>query len=451
MKVVVIAVKGIKVLFRDRKSMLFIMVFPLSFMLIFRLLFGFGTPVNETYTIAVLDEDTGEGPWDTSEPSWLPIVRTGMGTNISAGELFDLLVLKGSTTTGEAFVEGFLKEAKYEDGKTSYFKVKRVGSYERAEELVKDEEVAAIVVIPRNFTSAVQGIVDAAIVSEVRAHSIPVGDPLPGYAHASVDLAGTLGNLDYSFSSSIVNAFLGVYSETQTMKARQFVGMGLPGGPAPQEGPVVGTLFQTVGETQDFIVFDFMAPGIIVFGLMMVTMYVTAHLAMEVKNKTLNRLRLTKMGALDMMGGSTLSWLVVGAAQTVVLFLVAVAVKVHVAGDYWVTIGAAMVIGVVVVLACVAVGLILSAFIDDPDQASTVATLIIVPLSFFTGAFFEIDLLATKYLPWTQGVNALRHLMLYNDWEAVLTNSITALLGGLALFALGVVVFHLKRLRGVRG
>lgn len=449
MKAVNVAVKGLKESFRDKKSLAFLVLFPVMFIVVFRLAFGWGAPENETYTIAVLDMDESEGPWDNQDPPWMDVVNTGMGIDMTGRQLFDQYVLNDSASAGDQFVTEFLETSRYEDGSTRLFDVEKVSSLKRGEEMVKDGEVAVLVIIPANFTSAVMGTADAAGVEEVRAHGIPVGDPLEGYAHARLDLRGVQGDLDYSFSSSIVESILRAYTQTTMVKVRQMVGSLLPGGPAKTQGTLVQGAFVSMGEKSELVAFDFIAPGLLVFGLMMTTMFVTSTLSMEVDNHTLDRLRLTKMRALDMMGGETARWMVIGVIQVLILFAAVVLVGTHFAGTPGETLPYAIVIGLCVVLASVALGLVISSFVDDPEQASNLATLVVVPLSFLTGAFFDLQLPGIEYLPWSQGSTAMRHLLIYNDVGAAMGSTLICLVGGVVLFAMGATVFHYKRLRGV--
>ena len=448
MKLLRITVKGLKETTRDRKSFLFLMLFPVMFILIFRIAFGWGAPENETYTIAVLDQDTGQGPWDTHEPTWLSHVNALMNTSFNATTFFGSVALNGSSTAGVQFTDHVLKTAKYDDGKTHLFEIKVINDLERGKEMVRSEEVAAVVIIPANFTSAIQGVADKAVVEELRAHSILTGNPMPGYANATVELMGTQGTMKYSFASAMTQGYLGAYTGMEEAIVRQTVGSRLSGGPAPREGPAFSTEFADRGKTSEFVAFDWIAPGIIVFGLMMTTMGVATGLVSEVKDRTLNRLKLTKMSAVDMMGGATLQWLVIGVLQTLLIFVVALAVGTHFAGDYLVAVPIAIVIGVVVVLASIALGLIISSFVDDPEQASNLGTLIVVPLSFFTGVYFNMDLSATRYLPWTQGATAMRQALLFNNWGTAMTATLICLLGAGVMFVMGVLLFKYKRLRG---
>ena len=448
MKLLKLTSKGLKETVRDRKSFLFIMLFPVMFILIFRLAFGWGEAANQPYTIAVLDLDTGEGPWDVHEPTWLAHVNMLLGTSFNATTFFETVALNGSGTAGEQFAGNVLKEAKFDDGNTRLFNIKVIHDVEAGNEMIRNEEVDAVVIIPANFTSAVQGIVDKAVVEELRAHSIVTGDPMPGYANATVELKGTQGTMKYSIASAMAQGYLGAYAGMEGAMVRQAVGAKLPGGPAPREGPTFSTGNVQRGKTSEFVAFDWIAPGMIVFGLMMTTMGVASGLVDEIKNKTLNRLKLTKMSALDMMGGATLQWLVIGMLQTLLIFAAALAVGTHFAGNYALAVPVAIVIGLVAVLASVALGLIISSFVDDPEQASNLGTLIIVPLSFFTGVYFQLDLAVTRYLPWTQGSTAMRQALLYNNWDQAATAAIMCLVGAVIMFAIGVAAFKYKRLRG---
>ena len=215
------------------------------------------------------------------------------------------------------------------------------------------------------------------------------------------------------------------------------------------QGGSIGVLYVSVGDTEEFTVFDWQAPGIVIFALMMTAIYVSLTLATEVKNRTLQRLRLTKMSATDMMGGTTLRWLFVGAFQTVVLVLVILALGTKVAGDVGPTMAYLFVIAMVAILASIALGLIISSFVDDPEQAGNIGTAIVIPMSFLTGAFFPMDLAFAKVLPWTQAADAMKQAMLYADFAQAGTHLVYAFIGAMALFAIGVVIFKKKRLETI--
>jgi ABC-2 type transport system permease protein len=447
MKFVDVMMKGLKGTFRDRKGLAFMLLFPVMFMFIFRVSFGWGAPENSTYDIAVLDQDTGEGPWDTASPSWMATVNAAMHTDMTAPEFFGAFVLNGTADAGDQYVSQVLAKAMYDDGKTVLFKIKNVTTYDEGQELVRKGDASAMLIIPANFTSAVQGAVDSAIVKELRAHSIAVPDPLEGYANATVDIAGVTGSMDYAFANGMLQGYTGAYTQIVAARTGQMVSGVLGLGPLPKMGSEIGVAWVSMGDTGEFTAFDWIGPGIMVFGLMMTAQWVTGSLSTEVKDRTINRLRLTKMTALDLMLGETMRWMVMGVIVTVLLFAVAIGVGMHYAGDPAINVPLAIVNGLLIVLASIALGLILAAFVNNPDQATGLATLIIVPMTFFTGVFFDLDLAATRYFPWTQGATAMRQMLIFDNMDEALTAMGYCFVGAMVLFAIGVLAFHFKRLR----
>jgi len=179
----------------------------------------------------------------------------------------------------------------------------------------------------------------------------------------------------------------------------------------------------------------------------MQAMGVTATLGNEMSDRTLNRLRLTKMTAFDMLTGTTIRWMILGVVQIVLFIGFAVLLGVNMEGYFPATFAGALLVAMVVVLASIALGLIISAFIDNADQATQATVLIVMPMAFLSGTFFPVDLPGISYLPWSQGATALRQMMLYSDWGAAMLHTGICLLGAIVLFAVGVVVYSRKRLR----
>jgi ABC-2 type transport system permease protein len=446
MKFLVIAVKGVKESLRDAKSLIFLLLFPIMFLVLFRAAFG-GLEDTNTYDIAVLNLDDGQGPWSDVEPEWLAIHNAQMGTDLTAEEFLEQEILAGHDTVGDFLIEEVLKDALFEDNETKMFNIKIVKTRDKGEDLIESDDASALIVIPANFTSAVQGIIDQAVVDEVRAHSIPMNSSSDQYARTAIDLSGGLGNFDFSFASSHVQGQIFGYLGAMETIVRMQVGSGLPGGPVTTEGGSVTTQFVSVGETEDFTMFDWQAPGIFIFALLMTAIYVAITLSTENQNKTVHRLRLTKATSLDLMAGNTIRWLFIGSFQILIMFIIAWLLGTKVAGDILPTFLFCYLIAIIAILGSISLGLIISAFVDDPEQAGNVGTAVAVPMSFLTEAFFPLDFAAAKVLPWTQAANGMKQLMLYNEWGAATEHAIFALVGSIILFIIGVIVFRQKRLR----
>jgi ABC-2 type transport system permease protein len=449
MKIIVLAVKGIKESLRDKKNFAFLMLFPLMFLVLFRVAFGWGPESTETYDIVVLDADDGIGPWVQTDPEWLEALNMMNGTDYNGTEFFQEEILMGYATGGEFLVEEVLRTARHGDTDKLMFKVIVVESLSRAEDMIKDGDAACMVVIPANYSSSLQGNVDLAMVEEMRAHGVPINMSSDQYAHALVDLSGPLGSFDYSFAASLVQGQVYGYTQAVYATIRYTVGSSFPEGPVVLQGGSIGVQYVSVAETAEFTVFDWQAPGIVIFALMMTAIYVTATLATEVKSRTLQRLRLTKMTSVDMMGGTTLRWLFVGALQTVVLILVVLGLGTKVAGDVGPTMAYVFLIAMVAILASIALGLIISSFVDDPEQAGNIGTAIVIPMSFLTGAFFPMDLAFAQVLPWTQAAHAMKQAMLYSDFSQANVHLMYAFIGAMVVFTIGVVVFKKMRLETI--
>lgn len=441
-----IAIKGIKELFRDRKAFIFTLLFPLFLMIFFRGVSSVEDSEDVTYNVAMVDLDTGTGPWNGGDPPWMVYVNNASGTDATAPEFFHGVILEGRATGGEYLVKDVLKRARYNSG-TKRFAISTYDTVEDARKAVADGDAVVYVVIPANYSQGLQGVVDWAVVDEVKAHGEPLDYTPPDYGTASVALSGELDSFDYSFAASQVNGVLNAYVATLYWTVRANIGAQFPGGPVSEEAGSVGAVFSSLEVSEDLNYFDLTVPGIIIFGLMMQAMGVTATLGLERKNRTLERLRMTKMTSLDLLGGTTMRWMVLGVFQVVILFSVALLLGLNVAGDVPLAIAGAMLVAMVVVLATISLGLIVSAFVEDPEQATQLSVVIIMPMAFFTGAFFPVDIAAAEVLPWTQGAVAMKQIMHFADWNAAMYHTGICLLMAIVLFAIGVFTYSRNRLR----
>jgi len=446
LRVLVIAMKGVKELFRDRKAFIFTLLFPLFLMIFFRAVSGVDDGGDVTYSLAIVDMDTGEGPWDGGDPPWMVYVNNASGTDLTASEFYREVILEGRATGGEYLVKEVLARAEHESG-TKRFAISMFDRVEDARKAVADGDAVVYVVIPANYSRGLQGVVDWAVVDEVKAHGEPLAHTPPDYGTATLALSGELDSFDYSFAASQVNGVLDAYTTAVYWTVRANIGAQFPGGPVSEEAGSVGTVFSSLEVSEDLNVFDLSVPGIIIFGLMMQAMGVTATLGLERKNRTLERLRMTKMTSFDLLGGTTIRWMVLGLFQVVILFSVALGLGINVAGDVPLVIAGAMLVSMVVVLATISLGLIVSSFVEDPEQATQLSVVIIMPMAFFTGAFFPVDIAAAEALPWTQGAVAMKQMMHFADWNAAMYHTGICLVMAMVLFAIGVVTYSRNRLR----
>jgi ABC-2 type transport system permease protein len=106
-------------------------------------------------------------------------------------------------------------------------------------------------------------------------------------------------------------------------------------------------------------------------------------------------------------------------------------------------------------LSAIGIGLIISSISKNEEAANSIAVIISVPLQFFIGAFFPLDMMPEaartfgNALPFTKLVDAMKAVMTRNlPVDAVMPELIYLTISGVILFALGTVAYRmaLKRL-----
>jgi len=249
--------------------------------------------------------------------------------------------------------------------------------------------------------------------------------------------------------NSVLEQFLKKVSETSLKKAMDFSPLEIT--PPKELVALRSSNIAVEGRT----VFDYQVPGIIIFALLMLVSLVAINLVSDSVQGHLERLRLTRMSVFDYFLGNTMPWAALSVVQLFILFGVGRLLGYHSKGNLLSAVG----IVVLTSLSSISLALIIAGLAKNEKQASAVSTLIAVPVSFLSGAFFPIgDVIFTKnlfgrpfgvmeLLPWTHGAKALtgvltfgksaHEVLWYVAWQVALT---------LLLFVIGVALFSRRRL-----
>ena len=436
MKAVAVAVKTFKEFPRDRRALAFLLLFPVIFVVVFgSATFDSGSST-APHTIAVISEDEG---------AWI--------LNNTTPEFHNF---------GEEFT-GVMENATYEDSTTRVFRVFRFDRTE-ADRLIANRGLSAIVTIPANFSVGVRAQINqtiyttlsTALVRAIAADNFTGGDfgnyTLPALepnATASVVIEGDFTYSEFASSQAYVQGFVDGFVEEVTRIATDEVLKRLP----PELQAEVDTTDHIdarthgVAGTEEFEVFDWMAPGLFVFATILVALAVTTWVAREVEGGNLERLKLSKMGTADFLVGLLIPWASLGAAQVALLFGTAILM-----GFSWQGGAAALVlaiaIGTLSATASVALGLLLVSFVKSERQATSIGPLIIIPIAFLTEAFFPIAFTPlVQGSPWGQAVRAERGMLTFGlPFEQVAQSVLFMALQTAVLFAVAIVVFRRARL-----
>ena len=406
MKFVAIASKGGKELLRDHRGFIMILIFPLLFMLVFGFAFGGMGQANQPHDIAVINYDQG---------ATLPI----------SGERLDL----GSNFTH------VLEDVKYEDSEVKIFVVRGTDLNE-ANCLLRQKTVDAVVIIPENFT---ESILDS------------TGG---GTTPTPVVIRGDTGYMGFGVSQGILVGIIEQYQdELSAQLSSQFTGKTVQ--PVPK---LIETRVESIPGTETFTSFDYMAPGMIVFALLLLATTVATTLAREVEKGTLSRLKLSRMKSFDFLLGNLIPWSLVAVAQVLILLGVAVLMGFNWQGGLN-SIFLAVLVGIIGGVASVSLGMIIASFVWNDHQAATLGTIITVPTSFLVGAFFPLpqvvlgEVMDQQFqvydiLPWHHVLNALRSILTFGGgWNDIAQQVGWAVLLTTILFTGGVFIFARTRLR----
>lgn len=416
MKFLSIAIKDAKELLRDKRGLFFILLFPILFMVVFGFAFGGMGQSNTPYNLAIVNYDQGANLPSTNE-------STNFGDNLTQN----------------------LKDAQYENSDVHVFNVTEISENE-ANNLLKQRKIDALLIIPENFSQAVVALMNSTIETSTNPLSTTTNST---HVTSTLIIRGDPGYMNFGVTQGILAGILSNYQDevvTQTLNS-------VKGTPGAQEVQYINSTVEPLAGTQDFTTFDFIAPGMIVFAILLLATTVAANLTREAETGTLARLKLSKMRGFDLLFGGMIPWSMVAAAQVVILLVVAIMVGFHWQGGLN-SIILAIIVGIIGGIASISLGMIIAAFAQNDRQAANLGTLITVPTSFLVGAFFplpNVDIFGhqfNEFLPWTHILNALRATLTYGGgWDAIFYQVASSVFLTVILFIIGLVLFSRNRLQ----
>ena len=448
-----LTVKGLKQALRDRRSLFFLLLFPVVFMIIFA--FAFGSP-----------SSLGTG----TTPHKIAVINLDQGATVSINNT------NQHVNAGANFTE-LLGNVTYEGTDTHMFTLTNVSS-DQAQTMLKSRGLDAAITIPQNFSQAVISLGNASARTEATSdiglqvinsssaqsaalssqQSVNATLPRQSNVTAQVVVEGDTGSSAFGAAQGLIFNVLEQYkSQIQATAVRQ-VDATLGQNHSQLNTNYISAAVQPLTGTRSFTYFDYQAPGLIVFALLLQVSSVAQDLARETESGTLTRLKMSNMRSFDLLFGTLLTWIVIAVVQILLLFGVAVALGFKWSGGAN-SIGLAVFIGIIGGIASISLGLLLAAFARNERQAAQLGVLIAVPVSFLTGAFFPLpsEPLGTAFgttfqvydlLPWTQVADAIRQVLVFgSSFGDVAIYVGFAIVLTAILFVVGVISYSRVRLR----
>lgn len=389
MKVWSITRKTLLELWREPMLWLLLLIFPLAFIGLYDIAFSQTSEGLETY-LRVL------------------IANEDTGATIADGTRWQ---------AGETLIEA-LREAEFEG--QPVFGVTIVTDRRAAEITLGERKASLLLSIPPDFS---QSLLDVSL--GVDRASPPV-----------VSLVGDPASSDYAFAQSFLDDMIRQF-------ARQAAGWE-----------------KTVTWTYDFLPgtgmmsdFDFGVPGIIVFGIMFIVITTAMTMVRENVNRTLQRLRLTRARASDLLIGVTLAQIIIALVQIPITFGAAIFFGFQNNGSLLL----AMAVGLLLSLSSVGLGLLTACFARNDGEAANLGGVVMVVMVMMSGAIYPMPdaPIATiagqtiqlyDILPPTHASEAMRRVLVLGEGAGAIAYELVAMVVLSVLFLM-IGVFLYQRLQ----
>jgi len=322
---------------------------------------------------------------------------------------------------GEALIEA-LREVEFEG--QPVFGVTIVTDRRAAEITLEEQKASLLLSIPPDFS---QSLLDVSL--GVEGASPPV-----------VSLVGDPASSNYAFAQSFLDDLIRQF-------ARQAAGW----------KETVTWTFDFLPGTGTMSDFDFGVPGLIVFGIMFVVITTAMTMVRENVNRTLQRLRLTRARASDLLVGVTLAQMVVALVQIPLAFGAALLFGFQNNGSLLL----AMTVGLLLSLASVGMGLIAACFARNDGEAANLGGVVMVVMALMSGAIYPMPdapiatiagqtIQVYDILPPTHASEAMRRVLVFGEGAGAIAYELTAMVVLSVLFlVMGVLLYQRLQMQKV--
>jgi len=257
---------------------------------------------------------------------------------------------QGLVKEGDRLVEA-LRGLEYQNG-DPMLRVQVVPDRGSADDALRNRYAAALIVLPDDFSRMLHA------------------PPAERTSFKPVVLSGDSGNVAYAVAS--------VFAFTALDALIQAVGGGPPPLPWKEE---------FVGGAKPRSEFEAYVPGLLILSIILLVFTTALPLIREREEKTLRRLRVSRMTPFDLLGGISLAQIVIGALSVVLTFAVSVALGFRSEGSLF----AATVVAVLSAGSVIAVGLVTACFCKNATAVLTIGTLPFFLLMWFSGAAMPLS------------------------------------------------------------
>jgi ABC-2 type transport system permease protein len=256
-----------------------------------------------------------------------------------------------SLACGEDLVEA-LENMSYQGG-NPILDVDLISDRDSAERRIYDRDADALLIIPEDFSSSILETAEG-IQSEP----------------AEVTFSGDLTSQTYIIAAVMADAALDEYVTSVTAQ------------PSPVRVSEIA-----LGVSSERSEFEIYVPGLFIFAVVMLIFQASMAIAREIENGTLRRLQISRMTALEYLGGTTTALIVIAVAQVLLTFLAAETMGFRSHGALWL----AILIGVLTSLSIIGTGMLVACLSKSVSQAFIIANFPLTLYMFFSGAIYPVN------------------------------------------------------------
>jgi ABC-2 type transport system permease protein len=308
----------------------------------------------------------------------------------------------------------------YADG-SPLLKANLASGRTEADRILRDRGAAAFILIPEDFSRTLQRLESGD--RSVTTHITFGGDLSNPYYMVAVNLALTA-----------VDAYV------QEVTGQQ---------------PLIGYVEEALGASAALSEFETYVPASLIFAVIMLIFLASMSVAREIETGTLNRLQMTSVSSLDILGGVTGALVLIGIVAIALAFLVAVLCGFRSEGPLWV----ALFVGAMASLSVIGLGMVVASFTRTVSQAFVVANFPMALMMFFSGVIYplpKVTILTVgareiglyDILPPTHAVVALNKVLtLGAGLDEVIYELAALTILSILYFAVGVWLFQRYHLR----
>ncbi len=428
-----IFIRTIKQTLRSPTRIVLIVGFPIGFTLVFAFIFGGEGIVSggdSTLSIGVINQDDGEyltiGQWKDD----FAIYSETWFENVTLNPFF--------IGYGQLFINSLERETPLSISNKT-FHITTFRTVKDAELAVQSRAITLALRIPNNFS---YGILSGINSHEKIINGIPLADdPEIQNVNITIELIGDPSYLDFQTTQTEIESSMKFFKSN-------FYSVELNAGNFK-------TNFQNV-ISYELTQFDYFISGFLIFGLILSSSSVAGILGDEREYRTLDRLKISTMHPIELLGGVSLTQIATGGMQLAIMLATAYLLGFRGQGNPF----NAFIVAMITIIPILGLAFFVSAFVPNGRDATGVIAILSAPIGFVSGAFLPVpevplipDLIPTAsgslralqlwdFFPFYSSTTAIRNILLFDhDLMQIIPELFFLIVSGLVFFIFGTIFF----------